>query len=163
VRIEQVSPPTTYTRPEPAIRRPNRKGQEMHVVAPRPSNPQIPMFINVDSRVEFRGTAKVEDVLLVQFLLRKIGDSVLPMDTDKKEAMRNVDPNGVCDEDTVNGIRAFQRTIEQKLPETIVDGSVSSAHGYSYGRGVYTMVHLQVTIRRLFPKVWPRLQDFKDC
>lgn len=135
----------------------------MHVLAPRPSNPQIPMYLNVDTKVQKGAAASVEDVLLVQFLLRKIGDSALPMDTDKKEAMRNVDPTGVCDDDTVNGITAFQRTIQQKLPGTIVDGKVSSAHGYSYGRGVYTIVHLQVTLRRLFPKVWPRLQDFPDC
>ena len=135
----------------------------MKVVTPSPSDPQLPVFFNVESRVEKGVAASTEDVLLVQFLLRKIGDSALAMDTDKKEAMRNVDPTGVCDDDTVNGITAFQRTIQQKFPGTIVDGKVSPARGYSYGRGVFTIVHMQVTIRRLFPKVWPRLHDFKDC
>ncbi len=135
----------------------------MHVVAPRPSNPQIPMFINIDSTVGKGMAASVEDILLVQFLLRKVGDSALAMDTDKKEAMRNVAPTGVCDDETVIGIKAFQESIQQKLPSSAVDKKVSSAHGYSYGRGVYTIVHLQVTVRRLFPKVWPRLQDFADC
>jgi hypothetical protein len=69
----------------------------------------------------------------------------------------------VCDADTVAGIRAAQEAVRERIPGPVVDGKVSSARTDQYGRGVYTSVSLRVTIRRKFPKGWPRLDEFADC
>jgi hypothetical protein len=136
----------------------------MHVLAPRPSNPQLPLYFNVDTSVGQGGAnSSREDILLVQFLLRKVGDASPEVPPHRREVMRNVDPTGVCDADTIAGIRAAQEVMRERFPSTVVDGKVSTARTYEYGRGVYTIVSLQVTLRRKFPKEWPRLDEFADC
>jgi hypothetical protein len=136
----------------------------MHVLAPRPSNPLIPIYFNVDAPVGQGGVnSNREDILLVQFLLRKAGDSSPEVPPHRREVMRNVAPTGVCDPETIAGIRAAQEVMRDKNPGTVVDGRVSSARTYQYGRGIYTIVSLQVTLRRKFPKEWPRLDEFADC
>ncbi len=136
----------------------------MHVLAPRPSNPQIPLYFNVEAPVGQGGAnGSREDILLVQFLLRKVGDASVELPPHQRERMRNVAPTGVCDPETIDGIRAAQEVIRDKNPGNVVDGKVSSARTYQYGRGIYTIVSLQVTVRRKFPKEWPRLDEFPDC
>ena len=136
----------------------------MYVMAPRPSEGQVPIFFNVDSSVGHKGAnSSPEDILLVQFLIRKAGDSSPNLPPHQRERMRNVAPTGVCDPETIDGIRAVQETMRESHPGTIVDGKVSPARGYRYGAGIWTIVSLNVTIRKRFPQVWPRLQDFADC
>src|SRR5262245_39916937 len=122
----------------------------MHVVAPRPPDRQIPVFFNIDASVGEKGAnSSLEDILLVQFLLRKAGEAAGPVVApDKKEVMLNVAPTGICDPETIQGIKAFQETMRERIPGTIVDKRVSPARGYQYGRGVFTIVSLNVTVRR---------------
>jgi hypothetical protein len=136
----------------------------MHVLVPRPSDQQLPLFFNIDKLLgEGHRNAPAEDILLVQFLLRKAGEAAVAVDTQRKEVMLNVAPTGQCDDETIAGIKAFQETMQQRIPGTIVDSKVSPARGYTYGRGVFTIVSLNRTLRSHFPARWPRLQDFPDC
>jgi hypothetical protein len=137
----------------------------MHVMAPRPSDPQVPTFFNVDTSVGERGSnSSVEDILLVQFLIRKVGQTAGPtLPPDRRERMLNVAPTGTCDRETIDGIRAVQETMRERHPATIVDGKVSPARGYQYGAAAWTIVSLNVTVRRHNLKVWPRLHELSDC
>lgn len=138
----------------------------------QPIDPRTPLFFNVEWSVGKGGQNATEDVLLVQFLLRLIGEIVPaggPEGEKDLQIMRSVLCSGTCDQKTIDGIMAFQRDMRRKISSTIVDGRVSSANGYHYGSGVFTIVAMNGFIRENVPKVngaptiWPRLQDFKDC
>ena len=138
----------------------------MHVVAPRPRGSTLSIFFNVDSSVGENGVnTSLEDVLLVQFLLHKIGEGGIGAGITRDRQMRllRVVPTGVCNPVTISGIRAVQEAAREQKPATVVDGCVSVARGYSYGRGDFTIVTLNASVRAHHPRVWPRLQDFPDC
>src|SRR4051812_40527622 len=102
------------------MRRFRGKERAMHVMAPRPSDPSIPIFFNVDASVGEKGSnSSVEDILLVQFLTRRAGKAAGPtVSPDRRERMLNVAPTGVCDRETIDGIRAVQETMKQRIPST---------------------------------------------
>jgi hypothetical protein len=78
--------------------------------------------------------------------------------------MLKVRATGICDEDTIDGIRPTQEHIRQSRPGTVVDGRVSPARGYSYGGGgSWIIVFLNIQMRLALSRVWPRLQDLADC
>jgi hypothetical protein len=137
----------------------------MHAFAPRPSQPNIPIFFNVDSSVGKEGAnSNWDDVLLVQFLVHKAGDTASPtISPDRKARMLKVRATGICDDDTIDGIRAAQEHIRLGIPGTVVDGRVSPARGYDYGGGTWILVFLCMQLRMKFPNLWPRLQDLPDC
>ena len=138
----------------------------MHVLAPQPPNLEIPIFFNVNSSVGRGGAnSNIEDILLVQFLIRKVGETASArVSADKKARMLKVQTTGTCGEDTIDGIKATQEHIRQGKPGTVVDGRVSPARGYDYGGGgSWIIVFLNMQMRLAFPRIWPRLQDFADC
>jgi hypothetical protein len=138
----------------------------MHVLAPRPPKPDIPIFFNVDSTVGQGGAnSNIEDILLVQFLVRKTAETASPtLSADRKARMLKVPTTGVCDDATIDGIKAAQEHIRQGIPGTVVDGRVSPARGYDYGGGgSWIVVFLNMQMRIRFSSVWPRLQDLDDC
>jgi hypothetical protein len=123
------------------------------------------MLFNVEASVgKFGQNSKPDDVLLVQFLLRKCAEiSEVAVNPARKARLLQVPTTGFCEENTIDGIRAIQEQMKEKNPGTVVDGRISRAQGYIYGGGAWTIVTLNASIRREFPNIWPRLQDFGDC
>ena len=138
----------------------------MYLMSPRPPQPEIGVFFNLDSSVGYNGAnSNRTDILLVQFLIKKL--SVLAASTlspDQRARMGRVTVDGMSGPITVDGIRAVQERMRQKHPATVVDGRVSSARpSLRYGGGVWTIVTLNGSLRKRIPTVWPRLQDLPDC
>lgn len=133
----------------------------VHVLAPRPPHPNLPMFFNVDAAVGPAPASNIpEDVALVQFLLRLIGDNPGGMGTGVSDVLKQVTPTGVMDEKTLAAIKAVQ--VLEKKP---TDGRVSSAQGYKYGATFYTIVDLNFSIRdrAKFHGLWPNLDKIGGC
>lgn len=85
----------------------------MHVFVTKPVDRNAPIFFNVDAHVGQNAANSTEDVLLVQFLLRKnaehlAGTSKAARIGDLINRMRKVPLTGTCDPATVDGIRAYQ-------------------------------------------------------
>jgi hypothetical protein len=139
----------------------------MHVLAPRPRRPEMSMFLNVDTSVGLKGhNSSVEDILLVQFLVHKLGEVLAvsgPVTHERKLRMVQAYPTGSNNVATEDGIRAFQEIMKDQRKGTVVDGRVSVARGYLYGGGAWTIASLNGTFRIHLPNVWPRLQDMSDC
>jgi hypothetical protein len=139
----------------------------MHVLAPRPCIPELTMFFNVDTSVGQGGVnTSPEDILLVQFLVRKVGDTTgigSGVTPERKARMSLVVPTGAIDPVTIDGIRAVQESMREVVAGTKVDGRVSVARNFAYGSGSDTIVSLNATVRKHFPRIWPRLHDFPDC
>ena len=139
----------------------------MHIMAPKPPDPKLPIFFNLDASVgEMGENSSAEDILLVQFFLHTIATMVPASSTDgeaRRQRMLLVPVSGSCDEATIDGIRAWQEGRKTTFPGTIVDGKVSCARGYFYGGGEWTIVDLNMMFKKLFLGIWPRLQDAPDC
>jgi hypothetical protein len=137
----------------------------MHVLAPRPTWDQLPLFFNVDHHVGRQKTNSREDVLLVQFLIRKAGQTAHSVTSaETKSLMANLSVTGSCDDDTVAAIRAAQEHIRRGNPAAVVDSVVSPARAYDYGPNTrWTIVLLNLQMRLSTPQTWPRLQDLPDC
>jgi hypothetical protein len=137
----------------------------MYVSAPQPRNDQLPLFFNVDTSVGQNGSnSSTEDILLVQLLLRKAAEPATALlRPDRKQRMLKVALTGMVDAATIDAIKAVQEDIKEFEPATVVDGKISPAKGYQYGGNHWTIIHLNSTVRRHFPSVWPRLHDFPNC
>lgn len=140
----------------------------MHVLAPKPTHPEFQMFFNVDQSVGHNAAnANPDDILLVQFLLKQLGErqpSATAAGRARRERMRNVPLTGHCCPLTIDGIRAAQESgRDVQGPSSIVDGRVSSARGYNYGGGFWTIVDLNYQFRHITANMWPRLQDVPGC
>ena len=100
-----------------------------HLLAPRHPDPELPVFFNVDGVVGAPPAQNLsEDVLLVQFALKVIGDSPKPgTPPGLTAAARAVRVTGNMDAATVNAIRALQTAAKQRRSATVVDGRVSPA------------------------------------
>ncbi|MCI0639306.1 MAG: peptidoglycan-binding protein [Gemmataceae bacterium] len=121
------------------------------------------LFFNVDAHVGPNCQNKMDDVMLVQYLMRKLAEAGIPADNPAvRTTMSDVSPTGQFDATTGEGIRAFQEYMRGKFGG-VVDGRVSPAKGPSYGNGVYTIYNLNCWMRGAFANVWPRLQDLGDC
>jgi hypothetical protein len=81
----------------------------VHVLAPRPPAAILPVFLNVDRRVGQSDAAAVEDVLLVQFALHKIGENIGALPAFWAPIFLKVPITGHVDSNTVDAIRTFQR------------------------------------------------------
>lgn len=126
--------------------------------------PGEPLLFNVGAVVGKGGVNATEDVLLVQFLLRKWGETRKTLGAGFAARIAKVPINGIVDEATIDGIRAVQEDMRELSPANVVDGRVSPAQGsFAYGSGIYTIATLNVGVRSAFPNAWPRLQDIKDC
>src|SRR5262245_19751088 len=133
----------------------------------QPMNRGIPIFFNIDASVGKNGSnGNSDDVLLVQFLLKKNGElvpGVTPEGAQANEVMKKVPLTGQIDQATIDGITAFQAARKREYPGTIVDGRVSPATQYMYGGHFFTIAAMNGYIRKFAPQVWPRLHDFSDC
>ncbi len=137
------------------------------VMTPQPSDPEIPLFFNVDGVVGAAPAQNLrEDVLLVQFCLRTIGDK--PLAQTKPElvaACKQVNVTGVMDAATVNAIRVRQQVAKglSQNSATMIDGRVSPAKGgYSYGAH-WTIVLLNSDLQGRNLDVWPRMDKITGC
>lgn len=139
----------------------------MHIVAPRPADPNLPIFFNLDTTVGDHGTnSSQEDILLVQFLIRQLAEKLpahTPSGEAKRQRMLKVQMSGMCDDPTIDGIRAWQEARKDNVPGTIVDGRASQARGYFYGGGEWTIVDLNTIFRKTFRDLWPRLDNHPNC
>ena len=103
-------------------------------------------------------------ILLVQFMIRKLGELATNVSPDRRARMAKVVADGLSEPNTIDGIRAIQEIMRDSRPATIVDGRISSARGYDYSSGgTWTIVSINSALRRRSPSVWPRLLDFPDC
>jgi hypothetical protein len=135
-----------------------------HVAAPKPSNPALPIFFNVDGVVGAQPAAnKREDVLLVQFLFRAIASSSKPFKSPATQAAASaVQMTGIIDPKTINAIRVMQQNSGD--PGKVADGRVSPAQsGYSYGGATWSITDLNITLRDRFREHWPRIDKIPLC
>lgn len=137
----------------------------VHVMAPRPSNPRIPVFFNIDSHVGPGKPNKADDVRLVQFCFKVLGTSTLgSIPPALKSQMASVRTDGTCDSQTCSTILEFQKWIKSSNPGTVADGIVSPSQGQSeYGSGRYTIVELNGSVKKRFPEKWPMLGQIPHC
>lgn len=138
-----------------------------HLLAPLQTNPELPVFFNVDAAV---GAAPAqnrrEDVLLVQFCLRSIGEKPPDkMNAQEIAAMRAVNVTGICDAATINAIRVVQTKKRQADPSVVVDGRVSPAQGgYTYsGNAPWTIAVINNLFQDKNTDVWPRIDMIPGC
>jgi hypothetical protein len=139
----------------------------MHVLSPRPSDPKMPMFFNVDSHVGPGCPNKLHDVMFVQFCFRTIGKVTLAGSTtppDLRARMAVIRLDGTCDAHTSAIILDWQKYRKQSKPGVTADGKVSpSSGGTNYGSGVYSIAELNMSLKRRFPDVWPMLGKMPEC
>jgi hypothetical protein len=117
------------------------------------------VFFNVEAPVGPMCPNRLEDVMLVQYLFRKIGQAHIPADQPelaKKFAAQM--PSGKFDMSTAECILGFQ-----KYFGGIADGRISVARGAAYGNGTYTIWKMNFWVRSSFNRVSPRIHDFPDC
>jgi len=134
------------------------KDEIMHLLVPQGYGH---LTFNVDNHVGPACPNKIEDVLLVQFLLVEVGG--ITIDTKLKAILLKVPKSGTCDAATIEGIRALQQRFKDGNPATVVDGIISPAKGAMYGGAPWTIILLNVNVRGENPDMWPRLQDFTGC
>lgn len=135
----------------------------VHVLAPQPADRgELPLFLNIDGDVgENAPNANPQDVALVQFMLRTIGDRPGGRAVPVAEVLRQVQTTGVMDAQTIAAIRALQSTRD---PGTVVDGKVSRARGYTYdGVHNYMIVALNHSMRNRYMDLYPRLDRVPGC
>jgi hypothetical protein len=140
----------------------------MHVLVPKHPTSIVPIFFNIDTSVGEKGqNSNPEDILLVQFLLRTLAESATsssPTGETRRQRLLKVPVTGVCDNLTVDGIRAWQEGRHDGSRASIVDGRADSARDVFYVKdGEWTIADLNGMFRMLFPNIWPRLQDHPKC
>jgi hypothetical protein len=122
---------------------------------------KLKFFFNVSTPVGAgaKGSSRI-DILLVQFcfvLLHHRGGAA-------GDAYRKVKQSGVCDDDLIAAIRAYQA---DKANMLVVDGLVSRARGTHFGPGpgpsLWTIVRMGGTLSIHTRPVWPRLDQHPKC
>src|SRR5829696_3383867 len=88
------------------------------------------LIFNVDHAVGINGTNTPEDVLLVQFFLRKSTERNVRLPEDLKARMQRAPLTGICDAATIDAIKAVQERVRQLFSTAIVDGRVDRAKSY---------------------------------
>ena len=126
----------------------------MEISAPKPAGSYFQMFFNVEASVgHFGQNSNSDDILLVQFLLRKCAEiSEIAANPERKARLMRVPLTSVCEENTIDGIRAIQEQMKEKNAGTVVDGRVSKARGHHYGGGAWTIVTLNASVRHEVPE-----------
>ncbi len=116
----------------------------------QPRNRSVLIFFNIDVSVGKNGNnGDPDDVLLVQFLLKKNGELVpalSPQAIQDNEIMKKVPQTGQIDQATIDGIIAFQTARKREHPGTIVDGRVSPASHYMYGGDYFTIAAMNACL-----------------
>jgi hypothetical protein len=138
-----------------------------HLFVPQPTNTSLPVFFNVDGVVGAAPAANArEDVLLVQFFLKMIGDSPSgePDAAAVTTACKKVKLTGTIDAETIAAITADQAWNKKQYPTTVVDGRVSPAKGYCYSAGtLWSIVGLNKSAQKRHKGNWPRIDKVAGC
>jgi hypothetical protein len=126
------------------------------------------LYFNVSYSVGKGQMNDVIDVLLVQFLLRRIGElNGFRGDTHTVVKCLLVNPTGRLDDATVAAITAVQQWMRRERPAVVVDGIVSTIRErgapYYTKDAPYVILVLNDGMRQFYPKLWPRLQDVPGC
>ena len=134
----------------------------MHILVTGDSN--LPLVFNVDQPVGEGCPNRPDDVLLVQFLIKRAAEKgTMAGKQDQKRRMLAVPQTGYCDAATVDGIRAVQEYLQNKGGAT-PDGRITpSSSTTRFGNHVFTIGNLNSTVRHHHPDEWPRLQDIDGC
>jgi len=115
------------------------------------------LFFNIDSPVGAGALRSAPaDVMLVQFyfvLKQRSAD-------DETDIYKSIRQTGVCDDNLIKAIRAYQGTHPDKL---VQDGLVSRARGTHFDGGVWTIVGLNTGIWAYSRRMWPRIDNHPNC
>jgi hypothetical protein len=136
-----------------------------HLLAPKPPNPTLPVYFNVDAVVGAQPAEnRTEDVLLVQFAFHVLASSTMAQTPPEvMAAARNVSMTGTCDQATIDAIRAYQTAMRGFRPGQVADGRVSpSRGGYSYGE-IWIIVQLNESMQGRHIDLWPRIDRIPGC
>ena len=123
-------------------------------------DPKQKFIFNVSTPVGAgaRGSSRA-DILLVQFYFAIMS----PRDLEDAKLYRKIKLTGVCDENLIAAIRAFQRSHPDRLAQ---DGLVSRAHGARFSAGAtwryWTIVGMNFAYLGLC-SLWPRLDQDSRC
>lgn len=81
----------------------------VHILAPQPPHVHLPILFNVDAAVGQNAPAGApNDVMLVQFFLKLIGDNPGGLGAAHTATFKKVVPTGKMDQATIDGIKAAQ-------------------------------------------------------
>src|SRR5262245_30009877 len=117
------------------------------------------VFFNVQAPVGPCCPNTLDDVLLVQYLFRKLGQANIPANNSAfATQMSSIDPTGTFDQATADCILGFQKHFGG-----IADGCIRVAKGAWYRKGTFTIWKLNFWVRNMFSNIWPRIHDFTDC
>jgi hypothetical protein len=132
----------------------------VHILAPQPPRPDFPVFFNLDSPVgKGAGLGDPQDVMLVQFLLRLMGEAPPPRAAaEAVDAWRGVPLSGRADIVTAQAILELQD--HAGLPPT---GRVDPARGHRQGGMVPEIVLLNDAARRAHFDLYPSLDRMPGC
>lgn len=131
----------------------------VHILAPQPPHPHLPIFFNVDAAIGQNAPAGAPgDIMLVQYFLKLIGDNPGGLGATHTATFKKVVPTGKMDQATIDGIKAAQ-TSAAIAP----DGRVSKAIAYKYGAHWFTIVDLNFSIRNRFLSTWPNVDKLSGC
>ena len=129
----------------------------VHVLAPKPAVPGIPVFYNVDSSVGRNGqNSSVDDILIVQYFLSLIGKN--PSPGSKLALLADIPVTGRMNPETIAGIEAVQTA-----NKSVVDGRVSIANGYKFAGNFFTIVSLNFNVKDRFRSQWPNVEEMPAC
>lgn len=124
-------------------------------------DPKQKFFFNVSTPVGAgaKGSSRA-DILLVQFyFVLKHGNGVKD-----GELYRKITLTGVCDDNLIAAIRAYQASHADRL---VQDGLVSRAQGarFSAGSGwrLWTIVGMNIGLSAHCRPMWPRLDQHPKC
>lgn len=131
----------------------------VHILAPQPPHVHLPILFNVDAAVGQNAPAGApNDVMLVQFFLKLIGDNPGGLGAAHTATFKKVVPTGKMDQATIDGIKAAQAS-----SSAMQDGRVSKATAYKYGATWFTIVNLNFSIRNRFLATWPNVDKIAGC
>ena len=136
-----------------------------HLFIPKPSDPLLPVFFNVDGVVGANPAKNMrEDVLLVQFAFNVLAKNPRGAPADVVAAARAVTVDGKVGPKTINAITTYQEALVRDKLSRVVDGRVSPAiGGTSYGNATWLIVQLNGTIQKRFLNNWPRIDHIPGC
>jgi hypothetical protein len=122
-------------------------------------------FYNVDASVGPGGTNQAEDVALVRFFLRRIGDApdnVVP-------SLASLPINSMYGPDLKAAILDFQKEVKRRGGNCATDGKVNPAKGIGHGvtsavTGTqYTIAHMNSTYRRRYAQFHDDISKDPKC
>jgi len=143
----------------------------VHIAAPPLASrqPTLPIFYNLDASVGAGGeNSRPDDIMLVQFMLKKIGErsNVSTQTGADASGLRNTMVTGAVDANTIDAIMTFQQIVAGRDASGIaVDGRINTAKGGAYGFGnlLYSIVHLNATFKRRYWDDYLLIDRFPDC